>query len=97
MGRNPEATMLLTVSNLHSCYGESHILRGVDLALPEGAALGLLGRNGMGKTTLIKTLLGIVRPREGSVRFAGREVAGRALLTNPRLMSLDEATAVLPR
>ena len=85
MGRNPEATMLLTVSNLHSCYGESHILRGVDLALPEGAALGLLGRNGMGKTTLIKTLLGIVRPRQGSVRFAGREVAGSAPCAIARL------------
>jgi len=70
--------MLLNVTNLHSCYGESHVLRGVHLELPEGAALGLLGRNGMGKTTLLKTLLGIVRPRDGSVRFAGREVAGRA-------------------
>ena len=80
MGRNPEATMLLTVSNLHSCYGESHILRGVDLALPEGAALGLLGRNGMGKTTLLRALCGLRPP----VIAAGTITLGDASLRGLR-------------
>jgi branched-chain amino acid transport system ATP-binding protein len=65
---------MLSARGLHSFYGESHILHGVDLDLPAGCALGLLGRNGMGKTTLIKSLLGIVRPREGRVTFEGRDV-----------------------
>ncbi len=66
---------MLDVTNLHSFYGESHILHGVDLQLPAGCALGLLGRNGMGKTTLIKTLLGLVRARQGNVRVDGQEVS----------------------
>jgi branched-chain amino acid transport system ATP-binding protein len=67
---------MLQVANLHSFYGESHVLRGVDLALPAGCALGLLGRNGMGKTTLIRSVLGLVRPRDGRVRVAGQDVTG---------------------
>jgi len=67
---------MLEVTNLHSFYGESHVLHGVDLRLPAGCALGLLGRNGMGKTTLLKSVLGLVRARAGSVRLHGREVRG---------------------
>ena len=67
---------MLEVANLHSFYGQSHVLRGVDLTLPAGCALGLLGRNGMGKTTLIRSMLGLLKPREGAVRVLGRDVTG---------------------
>ncbi|MGY4827272.1 ABC transporter ATP-binding protein [Sphaerotilaceae bacterium SBD11-9] len=68
----------LTITNLHAHYGDSHVLRGVDLALPPGAALGLLGRNGMGKTTLIRTLMGYVKATQGRVQWAGRDMTGAA-------------------
>ncbi len=58
---------MLTVTGLNASYGDSHILRGVSLSLAAGTSLGLLGRNGMGKTTLIRTLMGYVRATAGSV------------------------------
>nr|WP_222622669.1 ABC transporter ATP-binding protein [Ramlibacter albus] len=61
----------MKVEGLHTYYGESHVLHGIDLQLPESCALGLLGRNGMGKTTLIKSMLGLLKPRRGSVLFEG--------------------------
>jgi branched-chain amino acid transport system ATP-binding protein len=67
---------LLSVDALHAHYGDSHVLRGVTLALEAGTSLGLLGRNGMGKTTLIRTLMGYVRPTSGSVQWNEREVSG---------------------
>jgi branched-chain amino acid transport system ATP-binding protein len=57
--------------DLHAHYGESHVLRGVSLAIQPGEAVGLLGRNGMGKSTLIRTLLGHVRASAGEVRIRG--------------------------
>ena len=69
-------TLLLEAEALHAFYGESHVLRGVTLAIGAGEAVGLLGRNGMGKTTLIRALLGHVRPAGGSVRVRGVERAG---------------------
>lgn len=67
---------MLIARGLHAYYGESHVLQGVDLDLPTGCALGLLGRNGMGKTTLIKSMLGLLPPRFGSVQFDGQTVTG---------------------
>jgi branched-chain amino acid transport system ATP-binding protein len=67
---------MLELDGIETYYGDSHILRGVSLALAEGTALGLLGRNGMGKTTLIRTLMGYVRPAAGSVRWQGADVTG---------------------
>jgi len=61
---------------LEAYYGESHVLRGVDLHIPEGTAVGLLGRNGMGKTTLIRTLMGYVRAASGQVQWRGGDVTG---------------------
>jgi branched-chain amino acid transport system ATP-binding protein len=69
---------LLEAKGLHTHYGQSHILRGVDFTVAPGETVGLLGRNGMGKTTLLKTLMGIVKPSAGSVHLAGRDVTGRA-------------------
>jgi len=67
---------MLHIDDLHARYGDSHVLRGVALAIPAGTALGLLGRNGMGKTTLIRTLMGYVRPAGGRVRWEGRDITG---------------------
>ena len=69
---------MLAIEALHTHYGQAHILHGVSFALGEGMALGLLGRNGMGKTTLIRTLMGYVRPSSGRVRWNGEDVTGFA-------------------
>ena len=69
--------MLLAVDDLNTYYGDSHILRGVSLALPAGTALGLLGRNGMGKTTLIRSIMGYVRAASGRIAWEGQPVQGQ--------------------
>ena len=76
----PEAAVgekeLLRVRDLHAWYGESHILHGMDFAVSEGEVATLLGRNGVGKTTTLKAIMGILPQRRGSVNLAGRELAG---------------------
>jgi branched-chain amino acid transport system ATP-binding protein len=67
---------MLTATDLHAFYGRAHILHGVSLALGAGEVLVLLGRNGAGKSTTMKALIGLVRPRAGHVAFAGQQVAG---------------------
>jgi branched-chain amino acid transport system ATP-binding protein len=67
------STPLIAAKNLHTYYGESHILRGVSLSLAQGETVGLMGRNGMGKTTLIRTVLGLVKSRTGTVHIAGHD------------------------
>ena len=67
---------MLTIESLNTYYGDSHILQGVDLHIPAGRAVGLLGRNGMGKTTLIRSLMGYVPMAAGKVRWGGRDVSG---------------------
>jgi len=67
---------MLAVEGLHTHYGSSHVLRGVSLALDSGEALGLLGRNGMGKTTLIRSVMGYVPATEGRISWQGRPVTG---------------------
>jgi branched-chain amino acid transport system ATP-binding protein len=69
-------TTMLRIEGLHTHYGESHVLRGVDLSLEAGTALGLLGRNGMGKTTLIRSLMGYLKPTQGRIAWDGRDVTG---------------------
>jgi len=66
-------TALVEAVDLHAHYGESHVLRGISLAIGPGESLGLLGRNGMGKTTLIRTLLAHVRASRGRVLVRGRD------------------------
>ena len=68
------AEMLLEARDLHTYYGSSHILHGVSFSIRKGEALGLMGRNGMGKTTLLRTMLGLVRPRHGTVRVNGDDM-----------------------
>jgi branched-chain amino acid transport system ATP-binding protein len=64
---------LIDASQLHTYYGASHILHGASLVIASGEAVGLLGRNGMGKTTLIRTMLGLVRPTSGAIRIRGTD------------------------
>ena len=68
-----EPTELLRISNLHSWYGESHILHGVDLTVHKGEVVTLLGRNGAGRTTTIKSIVGLVGKRTGSITINGTE------------------------
>ena len=69
--------MLLEVKEIHSYYEKSHILHGVSLGLKEGELVCLLGRNGVGKSTALKSLMGIVQPRKGSILFGGQELIGK--------------------
>jgi branched-chain amino acid transport system ATP-binding protein len=68
---------LLEVSGLEAGYGQSQVLFGIDLRVQEGEVAALLGRNGMGKTTTLKALLGLLPARRGSVRFRGERIDGR--------------------
>jgi branched-chain amino acid transport system ATP-binding protein len=65
---------VLTLEGVHSYYGESHVIQGVDLHVERGETVALVGRNGAGKTTLLKTVMGIVRARAGRIRFDGVDV-----------------------
>jgi len=67
---------MLEVKGIHSHYGKSHILHGVSLELKQGELVCLLGRNGVGKSTTLKSIMGIVRPTQGSIRFDGKELVG---------------------
>lgn len=72
------ATPIIEAHAIDTYYGASHILHGVDFSIHAGEAIGLMGRNGMGKTTLIRTLLGHVPPRRGEVRIHGKLMTGAA-------------------
>jgi len=65
---------VLEVADLHTYYGESHVLQGVSLAVGPGEVVGILGRNGVGKTTLIRSIIGFTPPRRGTVRFKGADI-----------------------
>jgi branched-chain amino acid transport system ATP-binding protein len=67
---------LVQVEDVHSYYGKSHILCGVSLKVDPGEVVGLLGRNGVGKSTTLKTIMGLVHPSRGTVRFAGHPISG---------------------
>jgi len=69
---------MLTLSDVHTYYGKSHILHGISLEVQPGEVVGLLGRNGVGKSTTLKTVMGLVQPSEGRVSFEGRDITGLA-------------------
>ena len=69
--------MLLALEELHTYYGEAHILQGVSVAVGEGEVVTLIGRNGAGKTTTLRSIMGIVRPRRGRVVFRGEDITSR--------------------
>ena len=72
------ADLLIKASQLNTYYGASHILRGVNFSVARGETIGLMGRNGMGKSTLLKSIMGLVKPRSGSVDIAGQPMMGRS-------------------
>jgi branched-chain amino acid transport system ATP-binding protein len=72
------ADPLVAVEDVHSFYGKSHILHGVSLKVGRGEVVGLLGRNGVGKSTTLKTIMGLVTPSEGTVTLEGKPITGLA-------------------
>lgn len=71
------AERLIEARGLQTYYGASHVLRGIDFHVDRGETIGLMGRNGMGKSTLLKSLMGLVPPRGGTVQVKGRNTVGR--------------------
>ena len=68
--------MLLDVKETHTYYGKSHILHGVSMEVEKGEIVTLLGRNGVGKSTILKSIMGLVTPRNGSIQFKGQDIVG---------------------
>jgi branched-chain amino acid transport system ATP-binding protein len=69
--------LLINAQGLNTYYGASHILRGIDFQVARGETIGLMGRNGMGKSTLLKSIMGIVPPQSGTVQIKGQAMNGR--------------------
>jgi branched-chain amino acid transport system ATP-binding protein len=89
---------IIDARGVHTFYGVSHILHGVDFLVQPGEAVGLLGRNGMGKTTLIRTLVGHVAPRRGEVKINGCVMTGAAphLIARQGIAYVPEGRAIFP-
>src|SRR5580704_853350 len=75
-GRCILAPDALTLTKVHTFYGDSHILYGVSFSLRPGGVLALLGRNGAGKTTCISTIIGFLKPRDGEIKLFGESIEG---------------------
>ena len=67
---------MLEINDIHTWYGDSYVLQGVSLEVKDATVVALLGRNGMGKTTTIRSIMGLTPPRQGSISFNGRELSG---------------------
>jgi branched-chain amino acid transport system ATP-binding protein len=80
-----ETRPLIEARGLNTYYGASHILRGVDFVVQRGETIGLMGRNGMGKSTLLKSIMGLVKPRSGVVKVMDRDVTARPTYDIARL------------
>ena len=78
-------TAMLEIADLHGFYGESHVLHGVNLEVRQGEVVTLLGRNGAGKTSTMRAIMGIMGKRTGSIRFQGQQLIGMAQHKIPRL------------
>jgi branched-chain amino acid transport system ATP-binding protein len=68
--------ILIAAQDINTYYGASHVLRGIDFHVARGETIGLMGRNGMGKSTLLKSIMGLVKPRSGSVAINGKPMTG---------------------
>jgi branched-chain amino acid transport system ATP-binding protein len=86
----PEA--LLTVTDIHTYYGDSYVLQGLSLSLPNGRIAAILGRNGMGKTTLVRSVAGLTPPRSGKIVFRGRSLRGM-----PPYAIAQQGIAIVPQ
>jgi branched-chain amino acid transport system ATP-binding protein len=69
--------MILQIEEIDTYYGQSHVLQGISLGIDEGEVVSLLGRNGVGKTTTLRSIMGLSPPKRGSIRFQGGEIAGK--------------------
>jgi branched-chain amino acid transport system ATP-binding protein len=74
MSASATSTALVSMEGIHTYYGKSHILHGVSLKVGPGEVVGLIGRNGVGKSTTLKSIMGLVSPSEGAIRYEGRDV-----------------------
>jgi branched-chain amino acid transport system ATP-binding protein len=91
-------TPIIEARGLHSFYGASQLLHGIDFSVGAGEAVGLMGRNGMGKTTLIRTLTGHIEPRRGEVRIRGRVMTAGSphLVARQGIAYVPEGRAIFP-
>ena len=89
---------LLEARELHTYYGASHILHGIDFRIDHGETVGLMGRNGMGKSTLIRSMLGLVKPRHGEVWVCGTPMTGAApyLIARQGIAYVPEGRGIFP-
>lgn len=69
--------MILELNHIDTYYGQSHVLQGISLSIEQGEVVSLLGRNGVGKTTTLRSIMGLTPPKRGSIRFQGEEIAGK--------------------
>jgi len=87
-----ENRMLLEVKGIHTYYGKSHILNDVSLEIDKGETVALLGRNGFGKSTTLKSIMGLAPPQSGSILFKGKEITGKN-----RISSAGRESGLSPR
>ncbi len=90
---------LLEVEDLHVSYGKIRAVQGVSLSVPEAAVVALIGANGAGKTTLLRAISGVVRPRQGAVRFGGEDLVGLPVhqIVRRRVVQVPEGRGMLAR
>ena len=86
------STSVLELHDVHTYYGESHVLQGVSLGVPAGQVVAILGRNGAGKTTLVRTTIGFTPPRRGTVRFKGDDITRW-----PSYRAVERGMALVPQ
>jgi urea transport system ATP-binding protein len=93
------SNLMLQVSDLNVYYGESHILWNVDLSVPAGQMVCLIGRNGVGKTTLLKTIMGLIKPRSGNIMLAGKSIASKSTDQRARMGIgyVSQGREIIPR
>jgi branched-chain amino acid transport system ATP-binding protein len=93
-----DRSAIIAAKGLHIYYGASHILHGIDFSVRRGEAIGLMGRNGMGKTTLIRTLIGHIAPRRGEITVNGRVMTGAAphLIARQGVAYVPEGRGIFP-
>lgn len=87
-----QGAVMLEVHDIHTYYGESYVLQGVTLRVDKGQVVGILGRNGMGKTTLIRSIIGFTPPRKGQVLFKGKDITRW-----PSYRSVDLGMGLVPQ
>ena len=95
---NEAADSIVHVNDIHTYYGTSHVLHGVSLTIRRGESVSLMGRNGMGKTTTIRSIFGLTPPRKGEIRIGGRDMTGAAphLIARHGLALVPEERGIFP-